>query len=103
MLFTPGAPVTVEHVKPWKRTLTMSGTVESWADGLLTIRRRFTPGGRYDTLGDRMLPGDYGSLEIVDGGWVLRRTYFRADGRLIGELYNIQTPAQLLPGIVRYT
>jgi predicted RNA-binding protein associated with RNAse of E/G family len=50
-----------------------------------------------------MLAGDHGTIEVVDRGWVLRRTYFRADGRTIGELFNIQTPAELSPGRVRYT
>jgi hypothetical protein len=103
MLFRVGSPVVIEHRKPWKRTLTMRGTVASYADGLLVVERRFAPGGRYDSLGDRMLPGDHGTIEVVEGGWVLRRTYRRADGRLIGELYNIQTPATFAPGLVWYT
>src|SRR5204863_5053577 len=38
------------------------------------------------------------------GGWIMRRTYFRADGRSLGELYNIQTPAEFIsPHTVRYT
>jgi hypothetical protein len=102
-VFKPGDRVTLEHVKPWKSTIRATGVVDSWQDGLLTIRRTFTAGGRYDTLGDRMLAGDHGTIEVVDQGWVLRRTYFRADGRTIGELFNIQTPAELSPGRVRYT
>ncbi len=101
-MFNPGDRVTLEHVKPWKTIRTM-GIVESWHEGLLTIRRTFTARGRYDTLGERMLAGDYGTIEVVDRGWVLRRTYFRADGRIVGELFNIQTPAELSPGHVRYT
>jgi hypothetical protein len=100
--FTPGQHVTLEHSKPWKRTTFSSGVVESHSDGVLRILRTFKPGGRYDTLGDRILPGDHGVVEVVEGGWVLRRAYFRADGRLLGELYNIQTPVELLPGRVRY-
>ncbi len=95
--------MTVEHVKPWKRTTTISGVVSSYVDGQLTILRTFKPGGRYDTIGERILPGDHGLIEVVEGGWVLRRAYFRADDRPIGELFNIQTPVQLFPGRVRYT
>ena len=102
-LFPIGAPVRIEHRKPWKRTVTSVGKVASYRDGLLTIARTFAPGGRYDSLGDKMLPGDHGTVEVVEGGWVLRRTYRRADGRLIGELYNIQTPAEFAPGVVCYT
>jgi hypothetical protein len=100
--FAPGALVTLEHVKPWKRTTYSSGVVESFEDGCLKILRSFKPGGRYDTLGDRIQPGDHGVIEVIEGGWVLRRAYFRANGHLLGELYNIQTPVELLPGRVRY-
>jgi hypothetical protein len=102
--FPVGSVVRVEHAKPWKATVSMTGTVADWSDGCLTIKRTFgRPGGRYDTLGERILAGDHGTIEVVEGGWVLRRTYSRADARLIGELYNIQTPATFSPGVVRYT
>jgi hypothetical protein len=95
--------VRVEHSKPWTRTVWMNGIVSGWSDGLLTIQRTFVPRGRYDTLGERILAGDHGKIEVLDGAWVLRRVYFRASGDVIGELYNIQTPAELSPGLVRYT
>ena len=81
----------------------MTGVVTDWADGVLTLHRTFSAGGRYDSLGAPKLAGDYGTIEVVNGGWVLRRTYHRADGTLIGELYNVQTPAEVGPGVVRYT
>jgi hypothetical protein len=102
-LFPVGSPVRIEHRKPWKGSLTMTGVVSSWRDGVLVIDRTFGGGGRYDSLGDPKQPGDHGLVEVVVGGWVLRRVYFRADGQLIGELYNIQTPAEVRPGVVRYT
>jgi hypothetical protein len=103
VLFPVGSRVRIEHRKPWKRSVVMSGAVQSWDDGLLVVARTFTPGGSYDSLGDPKRAGDHGLIEVIDGGWVLRRTYYRADGRLIGELYNIQTPVELRPGLVRYT
>jgi probable ribonuclease FAU-1 len=102
-LFPVGSAVRLEHVKPWKATTISRGVVSSFDDGQLTIQRTFKPGGRYDTLGDRIEAGDHGVVEVIDGGWVLRRAYFRANGRLIGELYNVQTPVELSPGVVRYT
>src|SRR5437868_2993901 len=81
----------------------MHGTVRSWEQNRLVLDRSFAPGGRYDSLGDEKRAGDHGLVEVIAGGWILRRVYFRADGELIGELYNIQTPAELEPGIVRYT
>ena len=100
---TLGAPVRILHNKPWKGSVTMTGTVEAWADGVLTLERTFAAGGSYDSIGAPKRAGDYGAIEVIDGGWVLRRTYRRADGTLIGELYNVQTPAEIGPGVVRYT
>jgi hypothetical protein len=102
-LFPVGSIVRIEHGKPWKRTITMTGVVDGFHDGLLVIRRTFGSHGRYDSLGDEKRPGDHGIIDVVPEGWVLRRAYFRADGELIGELYNVQTPVELRRGVVRYT
>jgi probable ribonuclease FAU-1 len=80
----------------------MPCTVGGWSDGVLVLLRTFVGGGRYDSLGAPILPGDHGTIEVVPGGWVLRRTYVRADGQPIGELFNVQTPAQLVADEVRY-
>jgi hypothetical protein len=80
----------------------MRATVAGWSDGVLVLLRSFVAGGRYDSIGAPILAGDHGSIEVVPGGWVLRRTYNRADDEPIGELYNIQTPVQLAGDEVRY-
>jgi hypothetical protein len=100
--FAEGAPVSIVHAKPWKRTVTMRGTVASWDGTLLTVERQFTGGGQYDSLNVPKLHGDWGTIEVVPGGRVLRRAYYRRDGTLIGELFNIQTPATLRSGVVHY-
>ena len=104
-LFPVGSLVRIEHGKPWtwKRAMTMTGVVRSWSNGLLVVERTFQPGGRYDSLGDEKLAGDHGLIEVVGGSRVFRRVYFRADGRVIGELYNVHTPVEFRPGLVRYT
>jgi hypothetical protein len=99
----PGVPITIVHAKPWKRDVFTRGTVESFRDGLLTIRRAFRGGGTYDSLDVPKRDGDWGRIEIVPRGTVLRRTYYRRHGALIGELYNIQTPVELRPGQAVYT
>jgi len=101
-MFPVGSIVRIEHAKPWKHTVCMTGLVRSCENGLLVIERSFPAGGRYDSLGDEKQAGDHGLVEIPGGSWVLRRVYFRADGRTIGELYNIQTPVEFRPGLVRY-
>jgi hypothetical protein len=94
--------VSIVHAKPWGHTLTMRGTVTSWDGDLLTVERTFSAGGQYDSLNAPKLAGDWGTIEVRRGGWVLRRAYFRQDGTLIGELYNIQTPAAIDHRGVRY-
>ena len=101
-LFPSGSQVQVVHAKPWKKTVTMTGIVRAFEDGLLTLERTFSAGGRYDSLGAPKLTGDWGTVEIPEGGWTLRRAYYRVDGTLVGELYNVQTPARFRPGLVRY-
>jgi hypothetical protein len=91
----PRAPVSIVHAKPWKRTITMRGTVRSWDGDLLTVERRFAGGGLYDSLDVPKRDGDWGTIEVPRGGRVLRRAYYRADGALVGELFNIQTPAEI--------
>ena len=81
----------------------MRGVVRAYAGDQLTLDRAFAPGGHYDSLGDAKRVGDRGTIEVVEHGWVLRRAYYRADGQLIGELYNVQTPVRFLPGRVEYT
>lgn len=98
----PGDPVRVVHAKPWKRDVVAQTTVDRFADGFLTLRRTFRAGGVYDSLREPKLEGDWGMIEVVAGGSILRRRCFRADGRLIGELFNVQTPAEIGPGEVWY-
>jgi probable ribonuclease FAU-1 len=98
----PGAPAQVIHAKPWKRTITMRGTVAAWDGELLTIERTFSGGGSYDSLNLPILRGDWGTIEVPMRGRLLRRAYFRQDGTLVGELFNVQTPAEFAGNVVRY-
>src|SRR3712207_1801092 len=98
----PGALVRIQHNKPWKRSVTMTGAVLEWDGETLVLERSFSAGGRYDSLHVPKLAGDSGTIEVVRGSWVLRRSYHRVDGSLVGELYNVQTPAEIEPGVVRY-
>ena len=97
-----GDSVEIVHAKPWKRTITMRGVVSAWDGTLLTVERMFSDGGTYDSLNLPILAGDWGTIEVPRGGRLLRRAYFRRDGTLVGELFNVQTPAEIRDGIVRY-
>src|SRR4051812_34206088 len=91
----PGGTVEIVHAKPWKRTISMRGTVVGWDGDLLTLERSFSAGGQYDSLWVPKLAGDWGTIEVPQGGRLLRRAYYRRDGTLIGELFNVQTPAEI--------
>jgi hypothetical protein len=101
-LFRVGDSVNVVHAKPWKRTVTMRGYVTAWDGTMLTLERQFTAGGQYDSLFAPKLAGDWGTIEVPQGGWILRRAYYRRDGEPVGELFNIQQPAVIDRRGVRY-
>ena len=100
--FREGEEVKVQHVKvgggfSWR------GAIAKFVPGeVLVLGRRFRPGGTYDSLGLPKEEGDHGLVELYEGRWWGRRTYFRADGTVIGEIYNIHTPPELYPDGVRY-
>ncbi|MHB1414454.1 MAG: DUF402 domain-containing protein [Chloroflexota bacterium] len=97
-----GSPVKITHAKPWKHDIVATGYVVEFQDRLLTLERYFRGGGKYDTLDVPKREGDWGRMEVPAGGSVLRRTYFRADGTPLGELYNIQMAAEVGPRGVWY-
>lgn len=101
----PGQWVTVQHQKPWKRgqPVQMRGMVTAVEGDFVRLHRLFhAPGRAYDGIRTCQAVGDWGTIEVVQGGWIARRRYFRADGELLGELYNVQTPTTFHPGEVRY-
>jgi hypothetical protein len=100
-----GQPVVVHHDKPWQRgrPVRMRGVVESFRGEELVVARWFrSPGLKYDGLNARQERGDRGLIAVRRGAWISVRRYFRRDGRPIGELYNVQTPTELAPGLARY-
>jgi hypothetical protein len=104
-LYRKGQPITVHHGKPWKpgKLIQMRGHVAEFDGELVRMTRQFqSPGRPYDGLHAIQRRGDHGTIELPRGAWVARRRYLRKSGSLIGELYNIQTPIELLPREVRY-
>jgi hypothetical protein len=100
-----GQGLAVVHGKPWKpgKPYQMQGFVERASEDQVLLTRRFrSPGRAYDGLHANQEVGDHGLIELRRGAWVSRRRYFRKQGALIGELYNIQTPTEFAPRDVRY-
>lgn len=100
--YVPGKTVTFVHGKAGEGAIRQVGELAEVAEGRVLVRRVFRPGGLYDGLGLPKEAGDYGYVEFFPDRWWSRRTYFRATGELLGELYNIQTPPEFLPCEVRY-
>jgi predicted RNA-binding protein associated with RNAse of E/G family len=46
--------------------------------------------------------GDYAITVVTEGQWHFQHTYYRRDGRPIGEYYNINTPVEFYPWGIRY-
>jgi len=98
----PGTRISVEHVKPAGPEYDLKGVVGSYDGRNLRVDRRFYPGGNYDSLDVPRMSGDFGRVDIEIGSGIAVRRYFRADGRHLGDLYNLATAAELYPGRVRY-
>jgi probable ribonuclease FAU-1 len=92
----------VEHIRPSGGPMRpREGTITEVQGQGFTFKRSFAK-GRYDGLDVPIRPGDYGLTEIQEGAWYVRHVYFRRDGSLIGEYYNINTPVELYPYGARY-
>lgn len=103
--FKKGKGVAIEHVK-------LDGKIISLAEGeiieikprekKLVLQRKIRGGGKYDGLNLPIESGDYALTEPKEGEWFYRHVYYRQDGSLIGEYYNINTPIEFYPEKIRY-
>ncbi len=100
--YTVGKTVTLVHGKAGESPIRQVGELVEAGKERVLVRRGFRPGGHYDGLGLPKEEGDYGHVELFPERWWSRRIYFRASGEVLGELYNIQTPPEFLPGEIRY-
>jgi len=99
-----GRTVQIEHVKPMGELVNLAeGKILGFANSTLVMKRVFSAGRfLYDGLGVYKEEGDYAITEAQEGTWVLRHKYYSDDGRLKGELHNVNTPIELYPGRIRY-
>jgi len=99
-----GALMRIEHTKFDGRTrLLTSGRISEIAgDGTIIMRRFFRGRGVYDGLDVGKEEGDYALTEVREEAWFLKSSYYSKAGGLKGEYYSINTPMEVLPGLVRY-
>ncbi len=99
-----GKGLKIEHVKPEGNLIQLQGgeiTFLSGDKGEMVIRRPLK-GGRYDGLGMIIDKGDYAMTRVREGDWVVKHSYYSAEGGLKGEYWNINTPVEFYPERVRY-
>jgi len=101
-----GREVAIEHVKLDGRVLSLSeGKIlySNYKDKKLVLKRsRFKGRYQYDGLAVPKAEGDYAVTEVNEGSWYYRHSYYRQDGQLIGEYYNVNTPIEIYPDRIRY-
>jgi len=104
--FERGKVVGIEHVKLDGEVILLSEgeIIEiSPQERKLTLKRtKYKGGGKYNGLNLPKELGDYAITEIKEGDWVCKHTYYRQDGRLVGEYYNVNTPVEFYPDKIRY-
>ena len=95
-----GSEVCIDHVKLNGRTLFLSPGYVIKSDPnerKLKLKRMFKAGGKFDGLDLPKEAGDYGVMEVKEGDWFVKTTYFSRDGMYKGEYFNINTPVELYP------
>ena len=99
-----GKGLKIEHVKPEGNLIQLQGgeiTFLSGDKGEMVICRPLK-GGRYDGLGMFIDKGDYAMTRIREGDWLVKHSYYSAEGGLKGEYWNINTPVEFYPERIRY-
>jgi hypothetical protein len=99
-----GKGVRIEHVKPEGSLIQLRGgeiTSLSADKTEMTIRRALGR-GRYDGLGLIIEEGDYAITRVKEGDWLVKHSYFSAEGGLKGNYWNINTPVEFYPDKIRY-
>lgn len=98
-----GSRLDFEHRKLDGTILTLSpGVVESIESDFLTVRRRIYGSGFYDGLGVVKEAGDYALTKFKPGGWLIEHQYYSSRGEFKGIYININTPVEVVKGLVRY-
>jgi hypothetical protein len=98
-----GKPISIFHVKLDGTPIQLKGRIKEVKDPEeLRIERRFKGGGTYDGLGLAKEEGDWGVMEVREEDWIVHSYYFSQEGRLKGEIYNINTPVEFYDGSLRY-
>lgn len=97
-----GSEVCIDHVKFNGRTIFLSPGHVIKSDPnerKLLLKRMFKAGGKFDGLNIPKEAGDYGVMEVREGEWFVKTTYFSRDGIYKGEYFNINTPVEVYPGL----
>ncbi len=104
--YQKGKILSIQHVKPDGEVILLSeGRIEGFdreGRSLILRRWRYKGRGRYDGLDLPKEEGDYALTWAKEGSWVLKHSYFDRGGNLKGEFYNINTPIEFYPDLIRY-
>ena len=99
-----GKGLKIEHVKPEGNLIQLQGGEITFLSGdkkEMQIRRALK-GGRYNGLGLIIEKGDYAITRVREGDWLVKHSYYSAEGGLKGEYWNINTPVEFYPEKIRY-
>jgi len=97
-----GGPSLLVHRKLTGEVYTMRGFPRKVESDVIIIERFIKSQGMYDGLNVPKEPGDYVLTHVYLNRWWLRHEYYSSDGKLKGIYYNINTPPEVFPNMIRY-
>ena len=96
-----GEEVKIVHRKPDGSEHKYRGQIVSRGEEIV-IHRTLTARGTYDGLNEPIEPGDYAITRIYPDKRYLVHEYYSSSGELKGIYANVNTPPEILPGVIRY-
>jgi len=98
--------VRIIHAKPDGKTIELTpgffyDYFEENGVGRIVLSRTMRSDGVYDGLEIQRLSGDVDYMVIYENDWCISHNYYRG-GDYIGTYININTPPEILPGLIKY-
>lgn len=87
--------ITIYHETLSGKIITIKGKIEKIDKKMMTLKRNFKEGGKYDGLNEKIESGDYAITYIALKKPIVIHSYFSKDNTLKGIYVNINSPVEI--------